>query len=70
MFDSTILKPEFGKNGEATERVSFIRFIFNSVGKIKIHLGKPKTPANKEELNKPGNYPDHKVKTGSRASSV
>lgn len=70
MFDFTVLKPKVGKNGEATERVSFIRFIFNSVGKAKIQLGKPKTLANKEELNKPGNYLDHKVKTGSRASSV
>lgn len=45
-------------------------FFFNSIGKTKIQLGKPKTPAKKEELKSPGNYPDHKVKTGNRASSI
>lgn len=28
-------------------------FFFNSIGKTKIQLGKPKTPAKKEELNEP-----------------
>lgn len=70
MFDSAVLKPEVGKKGEATETLRFIRFFFFYVSKTKIQLGKPKTPANKEELNKPGNYLGYKVKTGSRASSI
>lgn len=71
MFDSAVLKPEVGKNGETTETLSFIRFFFFfNVSKTKIQLGKPKTSANKEELNEPGNYLGYKVKTGSRASSI
>lgn len=48
-------KLRLGKNGWATERLGFIRFFFffNSIGKTKIQLGKPKTPAKKEELNEP-----------------